>query len=451
MSDTLKLPAEDVQPERNVGRIIARNTIFGVGGQVALRIANFIFTVLVVRTLGEDHFGQYSVVLAWAGLFSVIGDLGINQYLAREIARDRDNANLLFWDTVVLRAMLAVLASIITVGGALLLTGYNSDVIIGIALYTSSYFFMALFAPIQSILTGNERLDVITAMNVAMQIIFMVLAGLFLLLGFNFVWLILASIINIPIVTAMQWVVMRRNKLGPPRWRINASMWMSVIRAGMPFAAVQLSLSFAFQIDTVFLSRYTTDAIVGWYSAAYRLTLTLLTISRSFNDAILPTLAREHAHNPDTVRTWYHTSVRFIILIALPIAVAGSILSRGIVVIYGENFAPSALAFGILIWDIPFVMYHAFCGNIATSIKREGGAARIYVSVGILNVILNALLISEIRHRRGLLRNRPDRSVWRGPVLCDAAAGTRPRLEISPLYRNSLCSRTYGHGRFYAA
>lgn len=385
----------NTEPERNVGKIIARNTLFGIGGQLALRVVSFIFTVLVVRTLGEEHFGQYSIVLAWAGLFSVIGDLGINQYLAREIARDKNAANELFWDTVVLRFILALLASVITVGGAILLTDYSTDIVIGIALFTMTYFFMALFAPIQSILTGNERLDVISIMSVIMQIIFMVLSAVFLLMGFNFVWLIVAGVLNMPIVTALQWYVIRRNKLGPPRWNINPTMWISVIRAGLPFAAVQLSLSFAFQVDTIFLSHYTSDAVVGWYGAAYRLTLTLFTISQSFNNAILPTLAREHTTNPETVRKWYYASVRFIVMIGLPIAVGGSILSRGIVMVYGDDFLPSAVAFAILVWDIPFVMYHSFCGNISTSIRKEGNAARIYMSVGILNIVLNAFLVPK--------------------------------------------------------
>jgi O-antigen/teichoic acid export membrane protein len=391
MTNVVETQADN--PSRSVGKIIARNTLFGVGGQLALRIANFIFTVLVVRTLGDEHFGQYSIVLAWAGLFSVIGDLGINQYLAREIARDKNQANALFWDTVILRLILAVIATIVTVGGALVLTDYGTDIIIGIGLYTATYYFSALVAPLQSILSGHERLDVLSVMNVVSQIIFMVFAGLFLFLGLDFVWLVLAGVISMPIVAGMQYQVIRRNKLGPPVFRLNRDLWWSLIRAGMPFAAVQLSLTFAFQVDTIFLAHYTNDAAVGWYGAAYRLTLTFLSLSRSFNEAILPTLAQEHANNPDTVRNWYYTSTRFIILIGLPIAVGGSILSGGITSIYGQDFLPSALAFAILIWDIPFVMYHTFCGNIATSIRHEGSAARIYMSVGILNVALNAFLV----------------------------------------------------------
>ncbi|MBZ0299363.1 MAG: oligosaccharide flippase family protein, partial [Anaerolineae bacterium] len=149
MTDALGTPPDN-DTSRSAGRIIARNTLFGVGAQLALRVASFIFTVLVVRTLGDEKFGQYSIVLAWAGLFSVIGDLGINQYLAREIASKKSASEALFWDTVVLRLMLAVAASIITVGGALLLTDYTSDIILGIALFTATYFFMALVAPVQS-------------------------------------------------------------------------------------------------------------------------------------------------------------------------------------------------------------------------------------------------------------------------------------------------------------
>ena len=385
--------SENIQPERSAGRIIARNTLFGIGATFILKVANFIFTVLIVRTLGDEHFGQYSIVLAWAGLFSVIGDLGINQYLAREIARDKSTANRLFWDTVALRFILAAIASIITIGGAILVTDYPTEIIIGIALFTATYFFSALVAPLQSILTGNERVDVISVLNVISQLIFMALSALFLILGFDFLWLVIAGVINMPIIAALQFSIVRRNHLGPPRFKLNRDMWIYLIRAGLPFAAVQLSLSFAYQVDTIFLSRYTPHAVVGWYNAAYGLVLTLLNFSRSFNNAILPTLAREHVTNPDTVRRWYHTSVRFIMIIALPIAVGGSLLNRGLEIVYGSEFLPATIAFAILIWDIPFVIYHAFCGNIATSIRQEQGAARIYVSVGILNVILNATLI----------------------------------------------------------
>jgi O-antigen/teichoic acid export membrane protein len=383
-------------PPRSAGRIIARNTAFGVAAQLALKVANFAFTVLVVRTLGDAHFGQYSIVLAWAGLFSVIGDLGINQYLGREIARDPKAADQLFWDTVVLRVVLSLTSSVITVVGALVITDYPPEIILGIAIFTGTYFFSALLAPLQSLLVGNERIDIISMLTVMQQVVFMTLATLFLVLGFDFIWLVIAGLLNMPIILGTAYYVVKRNKLGPPRWHINKQLWWSIIKAGLPFAAIQLSLSFAFQVDTIFLSAHTNDATVGWYNVAYRLTLTILAFSHSFNDAILPTLAREHANNPDSVRPWYYTSVRFIMIVSLPIAIGTSLLSDQITLIYGAEFLPAAVALAILVWDLPFVIYHSLCGNLTTSIKKERDAARIYVSIGILNVVLNAILVPQI-------------------------------------------------------
>lgn len=386
--------SQSTPPNKSAARVIARNTIFGLGAQIGLRAASFIFQVLIVRTLGGEEFGRYSIVLAWAGLFSVIGDMGINQYLAREIARDRSKVNDLFWDTVSLRFLLAIIASVITCVGAVW-NGYDSRMVLAIGIYTSSYFLQAILAPLSSIITGNERVDIASVMAVVTQVLFMVFAAIFLLLKLDFVWLVIANVINLPIVTALQLWFIRRNKLGPPRFNVNRALWWTVFKAGLPFAFIQLSLSFAFRVDTILLDRYhVPEEQVGWYNIAYNLALTLLTLTRTFNDAILPTLAREHANNPETVRPWYYQSVKVILAIGLPIAVGGSLVSDKLVhLLYQPEVFPTAIALAILVWDIPFVMYHSFCGNMTTSIKREGGAARIYGSLGVVNIILNLLFI----------------------------------------------------------
>ena len=42
-------------PEQSVGRTIARNTAFGVGAQLVLRVASFIFQVAVINNLGDQN------------------------------------------------------------------------------------------------------------------------------------------------------------------------------------------------------------------------------------------------------------------------------------------------------------------------------------------------------------------------------------------------------------
>lgn len=381
------------QPQRSAGRIIARNTLFGMGSQFALRGLGLVFNILVIRQLGDTQFGQYSVVLAWAGIFSFIGDLGIAQYMTREIARDKERLRHLFWNVTVLRFVLAILASVVTILGAVA-NGYESRMVLAIGLYTTSYFLQSILAPLQGVIAGHERLDVLSVFQVIGQIIFMAFGALFLFSGFDFVWLVIASLINLPVLIILSYRVIRKNRYTFPRFHIEAGTWLRLIVAGLPFAFIQLSLTTAYQFDRLILEPNVAKESIGWYSAAYTLTRAFLILTAAFSASLVLTLAREHAKNPEVVRPWYYRSVKFSIFLGLPLAVGGMLLADKIIQsAYGVEYAPAAVAFAILIWDTPLLMYTALGGNIATSIQQEGRSMRIYVAEAVLNILLNLYLI----------------------------------------------------------
>jgi O-antigen/teichoic acid export membrane protein len=133
---------------------------------------------------------------------------------------------------------------------------------------------------------------------------------------------------------------------------------------------------------------------VGWYGAAYGLIFTMTSFMSGFKDAMVPSLSRVYVHDPLQVEQWYFRTVKVIILISLPIAIGGVVIAYPLIrFLYTEEFLPSALALQILVWDIPFLMFAAFCGNMTTIIKFEKSAARIYTLNAALNVILNLLFI----------------------------------------------------------
>ena len=149
-------------------------------------------------------------------------------------------------------------------------------------------------------------------------------------------------ILNLPVMLVLNVIFIRRNYLGIPRFSIQPRLWRAILRAGFPFAFMQLALSFSYRVDTIFLSHVVSDAEIGWYNTAYGLTLTLLTFSRAFNDAFLPSLSREHAINPYLVRPWYYRIVKGIIFFTLPLSVGGALLADTIIrMLYGYEYAPA--------------------------------------------------------------------------------------------------------------
>src|ERR1051326_9025484 len=100
-------------------RIVARNSAWGLAAQFGIKILSFSFSVLVLRRLGAEEYGQYSAVLAFGAMFVFLGDLGISPYLVRQIARSRNSddgrahAQHLFGNALVLRLLLSCIAAVL--------------------------------------------------------------------------------------------------------------------------------------------------------------------------------------------------------------------------------------------------------------------------------------------------------------------------------------------------
>jgi len=376
-----------------LARTIIKNTLFVTLGSVALKLLNFAFSIYVVRRLGDDRFGQYSIVLAFTGLFSIFAELGMTQFAMREIAQDRSKTGSLLGNLMALRLVLALVAIIgITLGAAAV--GYPDELVLGIFLHTIGYLLSAIAVPMETVLNANERLDYVTAQLVLGQLTFVVLGALFLLSGLGYVWLIVAGLVSIlPQIGLNAWVV-HRHRLMSFRVHIDPRLWFQLMRSGLPFGVISLALTIAFSIDTVMLSMFQPDYVVGWYNVAYHLVRSISLFLGGFSVAIIPTLSKTYVDNVSEVEQWYHRSVKVIILLTLPIAVGGALVAFPLIrFLYTDDFLPSALALQILIWDLPLLMFTGFCGNITTVIRQEKAAARIYTLNALANILLNLYTI----------------------------------------------------------
>jgi O-antigen/teichoic acid export membrane protein len=244
------------------------------------------------------------------------------------------------------------------------------------------------------VLTANERLDYVAALTIVGQVVFMIFGALFLFNGLGFVWLVVASVISIlPRIGLAVWVI-KRYHLATLPFQIHPSSWLGLIRAGLPFGMISLALTIGFRIDTVLLSKFQPDYVVGWYNLAYSLERSVLYFFASFSIAIVPSLTRAYVQDTSAVKRWYYRSVKYIALTALPLAVGGMLVAEPLIrSLYTDEFLPAVPSLRIIIWDIPFLMFSSFCGNITTAVSEERAAARIYIISAVVNILLNLYAI----------------------------------------------------------
>lgn len=381
------------QPRPGLGRTIFKNAAFVTMGEVVLKVLTFLFGVYVVRQLGDERFGQYSIVLAFVGLFQIFAELGMTQYVMREIAQDRSKTQLLFWNLVAVRTLLAILG-IVGITLAAVIAGYSSELVLGIFVYTCGFLLFALLAPLTTVLTANERLDYVTGLTILGRLIFVVVGAILLFSGHGFISLIVASLIGAPLQIGLAIWAIRHHHMATLSIQIEPHTWLHLIRSGLPFGIISLTLTIAFSIDTLMLEMYMPECAVGWYNVAYNLVFSLMFFVSGFNEAIVPSLSRTFVEDATHVERWYHRYVKFIMVLSLPIAVGGMLVAFPLIrFLYTDEFLPSALALQILIWDVPLLMFTSFCGNMTTIINEERAAARIYGINAAANVILNLYTI----------------------------------------------------------
>ncbi len=372
---------------RQLSHIIARNSLAGLAGQFFLKFLSFLFTIAVVRQLGDHQYGLYATVAAFISIVSVFADGGMTGYAIREIAKHHDYAAAVFGNMVLLRIILSTLALFGNLGLAWAL-GYTPEVIGLIAIASCGVLLTAVSGPLQVVLQGFERLDYDTFCTVFNQGVVIALGALVLWFGWGVPGLLIAGNCAIILTGVVGWRLARQ--LTPLQFRITPQTWIPLLRAGLPFATITFATMLSFKVDTVMLSLWRSPAEVGWYSVAYNLIFVLMGLLAAFNNALVPSLSRHARSDPGSIEQFYAYAVRLIWTLALPIAVGGALLAnRLVVLLYGTQYASAGPILQILIWLLPVLALTSLCGAITTVLHFEQATARINIINATFNIALN--------------------------------------------------------------
>jgi O-antigen/teichoic acid export membrane protein len=381
----------------SLSRTVFRNSAFGMGSQLAIKVLSFAFSVLVVRHLGAAEYGQYAAVLAFGAIFVFLADLGLSPYAVRDIAQRRglpggeEAISALYGNLLALRVLLSLATSVLLVGAAWL-TGRPAVMVGAIALGAAGLVINSAFGASEAVAAGAERLDVSATARVLNQLTFVVLGAAALWLGLGYYGLIFANLAAIVAMTWLCWRAVRRLGIRPTRATI--SCWPSLLRASLPFGVIGIALGLSYRFDSVLLSVFRSDVETGYYNAAYNLVFSATVLSNAINTALYPSLARDAATSPDALVRTGERALRYLMVIALPIA-AGiwAVADQMVPLLFTSAYLPAAAVLRVVIWAVPLMFASEFLGYLVLIRGSEGAAARSVAISTALNVGLNLLLV----------------------------------------------------------
>lgn len=376
----------------SISKTILKNSASIAVADLIIRLVSFVFNIFVIRQLGGAEFGRYATVMAYVGIFAIFSDMGMATYATREIAQDKSKTAFLTWNTILFRVVLSFVAIPLITLVAIKL-GYSQETVLGILVASSALILHAVYGPVNNLVRGYERMDLRGASQVVERVVFVLFGTVVLLYGLNFIWLIVGTQISV-IAAAIVGIFFVVRYIGWFRFEVSPNRWGELLVASLPFGIITLTMMVADRIDTIILSLWTEDIVVGWYNAAYGFMINLLFFSDTLNGALGPTLARTYSGSKQAVVQVYQTSFRLLFVVSLPIAVGGTILADKIIpLLYTEEFLPAVPAFQVLIWALPLVSLHKLCSAMATASHQEKDQARIRVAAALVNIAINFVAI----------------------------------------------------------
>lgn len=382
---------------KKFSQIVLRNSAFGMAAQIAIKVLSFGFSILIVRNLGAQAFGQYMGVQAFGAMFVFLADLGLSPYLVREVARWRDapngkgHANQLYGNVLRLRFLLSLLTAVLLIATAWLTR--RPPVMIGaIALGALGLVMYSLQGTSEAMLSGFERLDIASGAKVLNQLAFVVVGAIALAAGMGYYGLIAANLVGVAIMSYACWNGANKLDLHPSPHVVQS--WMPLLRASLPFGIIGFTLGLSYKFDSVLLNIFRSDAETGYYNAAYNLVFSAALFSNVFNTSLYPSLARQASSSPNALPRIYERALRYLVIVSLPIAVGSWALADQLVpFLYKASYLPAVPAMQMIMWVVPLMYASEFLGYIVVIAGKESRVARAVMISTSINVAANLLLV----------------------------------------------------------
>lgn len=382
-------------------RSVAKNS----GAPMLLNLFNkgidFVFAAFYLRFLGPADAGSFATAIATAGIFEIVANYGLNILLIRDVSQDRSQAGRFLLNSSVLRLFTAIVAALPIIVYVFVTSQSANPLspaeVTAISLMVIGMVISGLALGVAGLFYVHEQAEVPAAMSTVTTILKVGLGVAVLLAGFSFVGLAAVSIVvNLITLILLALLAARRFDLHGP-WTLDRPLMRGMLHRGFPLMLIHLLQTIFISIDVLLLRQLLPngETVVGWYNSAWKWFNALQVIPSYFTLALFPIISRAIAENMDSARRMYRTSLKLMLLLALPIAAFTTFAAPLLIgILGGREFLPQgAIALQVVIWSIPFGWLNSVTNYVLIALGLERLQPRAFVIAVGFNVVFNWIFI----------------------------------------------------------
>lgn len=379
-------------------RKIAYNTLISAGARiigVALSLVNIGF---IARYLGQQGFGEYSLILTFLSIFNILADLGLYSLMTREISRPDADEKKIASNIFTLRVAILFGFLILAIVSVWLFP-YPVRVKLGVSLVTIAILFLSASQVLMGIFQKYLKTDRAALSEIIGRAIQLGLVVLFVSLDFGFFSILIALITGAFLIFVLNFFFAR--KYIPLTLAFDFSYWKEILKMSFPIAVSIVLTLIYFKIDSIFLSlgfinRSSGNPIsdVGIYNIAYKVLEGAIFFPAMFIGLIMPLLSKYAFSDREQFKKIFQKILDILIIFIVPLIIGLLILSLPIVVLIGgKEFDVSAPVLQILSFAIGFIFLGNLFGVSIIALNKQKIGAWIYFSGMIFNIVTNLVFI----------------------------------------------------------
>jgi O-antigen/teichoic acid export membrane protein len=365
-----------------------------VVAQMVLRGANLVLglavTLVLVRTLGSDGFGQWSTLLAVLGIVGYFGSMGLDRVAVERAATEPAEAPSWVGALATLRLALSIPVTFVSIAVCFWVADDSAmriaAVAVGAALPSSA------LSTVRIVFQLRVRNALITAIEVANGIVWGGAVFLVAVLDGGLVAVAIAFLVVTTLTNVAQTVLALR--AAPVRFRGTRRLWRPLLRLGLPIGIGGLLSRGYGSIDQVIVFELAGSHDAGLYGAVYRIYERLLFVPGSVMTTLFPILVTARNADPERLRRLVRMGGDYLVLLSLPalaIALAGP--EQIVDLLLGDEFSEAAPALPMLMASFVVVSLGFLGGYLVIALELQKAFVWLALAALVFNVALNLVLV----------------------------------------------------------
>lgn len=393
------------QPDEHAVRRVAKNSLAPMALQLLNKVVDTVFAAFTARILGPAGLGAYAFAIAIIWYFIIFSNFGLGTLLTREVAKDREAADRYLASTIWARLWLFALAAPVLFGIIWVWeTQFGLDrttswaiVLLAIGLIPSN-----LADALTAVFRAFEKFEIPALISTITTILKVSIGAGALLAGYGVIGLAATSIITNVITLGLLAILLIRHRLvSRPRFTFDWSFQRNMLGTAFPLMLNDFLSTAFFRMDVAILQPMKGDTVVGWYNVGYKFIDGLNIIPSSFTLAVFPVMARYAEGARDALLRTTVLSLRWLVMLALPICVFTVRYADGIILAFGgpEYLPHSATALRLLIWFLPFSFINSVVHYVLIAVNQQRYLTRAFI-IGVgFNFVANIALIPRFSYQ----------------------------------------------------